>query len=156
MALSAFTKAVANIKSRQGQMFVTDDGGTTYYHLGMIRDLKVKTTKVVTSPDTGGRKKQIANDVMVSAILQQTADAEIGALPDMVGVELDYKITEVLTDAAGAGAAAGILFQNALAEVDLDLDFGGNEAGIAIEFSGRVSVATLANFNDSGTVAFDA
>jgi hypothetical protein len=156
MALSAFTKAVANVKPRQGQMFVSDDAGVTYYHLGLIRDLKVKSTKVTTSPDTAGRKKQISNDISVDAILQQTADAELAVLDEIAGVELQYKVTEVLTNAAGAAAAAGIVFKNALAEVEPDLDFGGNESGIGIMFGGRVANSQLANFVSTGTVTFDA
>jgi len=158
MALSDFTKDLSEVSFRGGGAFVSDDDGVTWNDLGRVKGVQFSWSKVTTDPDTAGRPMQAAADVTVQITLTQTAADQLtnlDLLTNPAGNGLWLKLTEVFTDAAGAGAAAGFTIKNAIFTLDGQIMFDNSESAIPLETAGRVPMTELVKLGSASEITFD-
>ena len=154
----AITKTVANVVARGGGAFVSEDSGTTYFDMGRVKNLMIEWSPVETEPDTAGRTVQLAADVTLTGVLTQTSDTEMQELDDLNAVATNgvyLKFTSEFTNAAGAGAAAGWLFQNVFPVFAGEIKFDNTESSITFTAKGRVNMTDLAAIGSTQTLTFD-
>lgn len=155
----AISEAVENILYRAANVFLRNAGTTDdFQNLGVVRSVKVTSSKAETSPDTSGRKTQIGLDITASFTLAQTSNTEIAALDAAVfDTMLDVLITAEphpgnfavgVADANLASLTNNVLVQDVLVNADMDLDHMGNESRIMFEVTWRARTADLDDFPD--------
>lgn len=151
-------KTVANVLARGGSVFISDDDGTTWFDLGRQKNAKIDGTPVETEADTAGRTVQLAMDVVLTTVLTQTNDSEFLNMEQMNAVAANgawIKFTSVFTNAAGAGAAAGLTFKNVFPVFGAMLMFDNTESYFNLTVKGRSNMADWSGLGTTQDLTFD-
>lgn len=158
-------KTVANVVARGGGVYISDDAATTWFDIGRVKQTTVEVTPIETEPDTAGRTVQLSADVVVTTVMTQTSATEFANLDlvhavatNGVWVKLTSQfVTVVTTLTAAVTAATGFVFKNAFPTFSGQIKFDNTESGLTMIFKGRVSMDTLSELGDAGSIlAFDA
>lgn len=114
--------------------------GERFYSLGSLRSASVRSEANSTAKSTGGKAHILGSDFTISAVMQQTSDAEVQATEDLTQQFLDVAIFskgchEQHADKAELVAALhnGFLVYGAKLSVGGDFDLQGGESGLEIE-----------------------
>ena len=153
MALSNLDKKAEHIEGEIMDAFI-DDGGSLV-SMGHLQDVTINLSAVTQDADTKGRQKQIAVDVEISLVMQQTTAEEFSAVSDAAQVSgkgTTIKCTSEPTSASNADSADGYEFVNVWPNVEGEFDGSGEGSMFTVSASGRVLVDEIA---DPSTFAFD-
>jgi hypothetical protein len=130
--------------------------GDAWQPLGNLQDVNITFSPVTQDADVANRQKQIAADVEVTLVLQQTTLREFQAMNGLVtprGSGHDLKLVDRLVARADVGTADGYTFENVLPRFEGEFDGSGEGSNFTIMFGGRVLIGQLASFD--GTLTFD-
>jgi len=153
MPISDFTNEVENNVSRQGEAFVRPVGGS-FAHMGQVKNLELTASPVQSEQDTAGRQKQLAHDVELSFVLQQTSDTEIGATDSLLDQEVDIAFTTETGLSPGevnAGENA-YRFDAFLVSIEGEINFMGDESMLTATSAARCSVGEFASLGSNGVM----
>lgn len=160
MALSDFTPEIANVVAFQGGAFVSDDAGTTWYDLGGCTEIEWNLSSMDSEADTSGRTVALLIDISGTITIQQTTKTELqalGALAQPSGTGFWLKLTEPRSNAAGAGAAAGVTFKNVFFTFpQSSLSHARQNRSIQISFQGTVARTAFDSFETTPEIVFGA
>lgn len=141
MALSALAATVANIKRRAGQAWVSDDAGTTWYNLGVIKQPKINIEEIVDEADTRGRSKQLGVNLSIELVMKQTSNTELGELNTLTNQELLFAITGDMV--SPATSTQSYKFDKSLLNISGAIDFSGGESMFTVKVNGQLSMPEL-------------
>ncbi|AUO79292.1 hypothetical protein [Salinibacter phage M31CR41-2] len=160
MSLSNLNKLSENIQGRilDGFIKIPDgSGGTEWQPMGHLQDVTISFSPVTQDADVANRQKQIAADVEVTLVMQQTTDVEFAAMADLAtpsGSGHKIKLVDRLTAQADVAAADGYTFENVLPRFEGEFDGSGEGSNFTAMFGGRVLIGQIsAPF--TGTLTFD-
>ncbi len=151
MALADYSFDFADVLTRLGRVYASDDDGVNWHDLGRMRDVTVELSKVVSPKDQNGREKQLATDVVGNMVLTQTNLDQLDNITfltspsgDGLWVKLTDDVeTEGTTPTETVTAADGINFKGVLFTLEGTLDYSGNESFLSLSFTGRISMTDL-------------
>jgi len=160
MALADLSLDAANNIQRQGEAFVTNDpidGSETYHHMGQVKNVEFTSTPVTSEQDTAGRQKQLASDIEITFVMQQTSDTELETMDELVSDFAAVFLSTEFIDASEVQTGSdgnGYLFSNGLMSVENTINFSGEESMSTVTISGRVSREELASMGTDRTLRF--
>jgi hypothetical protein len=122
---------------------------TDFVNVGTIRDGSADFEVIETGPDSSGRSTELGLNLSLSAVLQQTSDADLSAL------DISDELVDVLFTAAiqtgdvkeidlTAAALNGVVLYGVLVNTSGTLNFNGEQSEIRISIPTRIGKAQLA------------
>lgn len=146
MPLSNFDTLAEDVKGRilDGYVIQPDqdsDGNPEVHPMGHLQDITISYSPVTQDADVKGREKQIAMDVEVTLVMQQTAQGEFQALTELVqptGQGRTIKLVDRLTAKADVPTTTGHEFVNVFPMFEGEFDGSGEGSSFTVTFGGRV------------------
>jgi len=160
MAISNLDKLAENIEGRILDAWIQipdGSGGLEWQPMGHLSDVTINASPVTQDADVAGREKQLAADMEVSMVLQQTTDTEFAAMADLAtpsGSGHKIKLVDRLVVKADVGTADGYTFENVFPRFEGEFDGSGEGSNFTAMFGGRVLIGQLTP-PFAGTFTFD-